>query len=67
MLIEKKLLECTMEFKFIDKLANNLSKNRIDSYNTWRDFVFLCGNYGWHYLAHKISKKSVKYKIGPHN
>ncbi len=57
----KKSIKSNYQYDFIYSLANNLSIERIDNYESWRDFVFLCGNYGWDNIAHQISKRSSKY------
>lgn len=51
------LLTTEYGMKFVESLANNLSMTRISTYDTWLKFIFLCRNYGWKDLAHKISKK----------
>jgi len=43
--------------QFIYDLANNLSKDRIETYKTWLDFLYFCNSYGLYELAHLISQK----------
>ena len=45
----------------VEEIANNLKFSRIDNYETWRDFVFMCKNEGLNELAHKVSQRSKKY------
>jgi len=49
------------DMKIVEQLANNLSEKRIRDYPTWLQFVFLCRNYGWTELAHRISQKVSNY------
>jgi hypothetical protein len=58
---DQEVLELPVKIEFIYQLANNLSVDRIDSYDKWCKIVFFCRNYGLTDLAHHISKKGTNY------
>lgn len=49
------------DMNLVRALAHNLKysgpTDRLVDYSKWRDFIFLCRNYGWKELAHEISRK----------
>ena len=60
--VDKEYLEDNYNPCYIRELAESLSNDRMDNYQKWINFVFMCSNYEWDELAHDMSKRSSKYK-----
>lgn len=59
--VDIKKLELTIPLNIVKELLNVLSLDRIDSYFSWIDLVFICKNYNLKNELIEISKKSNKY------
>lgn len=50
------------DLRLIEALIDNLNQKRLDDYQLWMRFIFMCAYEGFDEIAHRISKRNPKYK-----